>query len=267
MGDWNPNYKLKDVVSAEGYVPEDPKYYMENSKMARAPEVTLWDFIEKRPDQEWIEFSKETGANLTDTHNAEEWYIGNYPVDQQKFIDFMMANKETCQKKYYEARPYHTGRNEFTLDLPLKVGYNSGNCCEYNWGLYGDSNDKLKALLGKQYFKDIKIDYDTALCRLMAYLPGQTLPWHFDYLGGWCRENKHLNPDPDTRQCDIGEMKRYLIMVTDWHWGHMIQMANSFYPRWKAGDLYEIPMKVYHLSTNAGMSLKLTMSITGAKYE
>ena len=71
MGDWNPNYKLKDVVSADGYVPEDPKYYMENSKMARAPEVTLWDFIEKRPDQEWIEFSNETGANLTDTHNAE----------------------------------------------------------------------------------------------------------------------------------------------------------------------------------------------------
>ena len=29
MGEWNPNYKLKDVVSAEGHVPDDPKYYME----------------------------------------------------------------------------------------------------------------------------------------------------------------------------------------------------------------------------------------------
>jgi hypothetical protein len=49
-----------------------------------------------------------------------------------------------------------------------------------------------------------------------------------------------------------------------WHWGHMLQMANSFYPRWKSGDLYEIPMMTYHLSTNAGMSLKLTMSLSGA---
>ena len=32
MGEWNPNYKLKDVVSAEGYVPEDTKYYMEKYK-------------------------------------------------------------------------------------------------------------------------------------------------------------------------------------------------------------------------------------------
>ena len=88
MGEWNPNYKLKDVVSAEGNVPEDPKYYMEKSKMKDAPEVTLWDFIEKQPDKEWIEFSKETGANLTDTHNAEEWYVGNYPVEEKKFIDF-----------------------------------------------------------------------------------------------------------------------------------------------------------------------------------
>ena len=53
-------------------------------------------------------------------------------------------------------------------------------------------------------------------------------------------------------------------MITDWHWGHMLQMANSFYPRWKSGDLYEIPMMTYHLSTNAGMSLKLTMSLSGA---
>ena len=40
----------------------------------------------------------------------------------------------------------------------------------------------------------IGIDYDTALIRLMAYLPGQTLPWHHDNLGNWCRNNKHLNP-------------------------------------------------------------------------
>ena len=264
---WDPKYKLKDVISADGHVPEDPTYYVKNSRMQDESGIDLWEFIEKRPDIEWIEFAENTGANLSDTHNPEEWFIGNFTLDQQKFIDFMLENKHTCQKKYYEARPYHTGVNEFTLDLPMKVGYNKGNCCEYNWGLYGDSNDKLKEILGKEFFESINVDYDTALLRLMAYLPGQTLPWHFDYLGGWCRNNSHLNPDPDTRRCDLGTMVRYLIMVSDWHWGHMLQMANSFYPRWKSGDVYEIPMKVYHLSTNAGVSLKLSMSITGVKYD
>ena len=260
------DYNLKSVVSADGHVPEDPKYYMETSRMARYPEVTLWDFIENNPDKQWIEFANDTGANLTDEHNAEDWFLGNFDAISSKkdaFIDFMMTNKDTCQKKFYEARPYHTGVNEFTEDMPMKVGYNWANCCEYNWGLYGDSKDKLKEILGRQFFEDINMDYDTCLPRLMAYLPGQTLPWHFDYLGGWCRENANLNPDPDTRQCDLGEMKRFLMFVTDWHWGHMLQMANTFYPKWKSGDMYEIPMMVYHLSTNAGMSLKLSMSLTG----
>jgi len=123
------NYSLKDVVAADGHVPEDPKYYMETSRMARYPEVELWDFIQDRPDIEWIKFSEETGANLTDTHNAEDWFLGNFPINQQDFLDFMMNNKDLCQKKFYEARPYHTGRNEFTMDLPMKVGYNSMNCC------------------------------------------------------------------------------------------------------------------------------------------
>lgn len=263
----NKDYKMKDIVAADGWVPTDPEYYVKNSKMpGPGEELDLWTFLEHRPDKEWIAFAEETGANLTDECEAEPHYIGNVPIDQNKFIQFIKDNKDTCQKKYYEARPYHTGRNEFTLELPTKVGYNKGNCCEYNWGLYGDSNDKLKELLGKEYFESIKIDYDTALMRLLAYMPGQTLPWHFDYLGGWCRINKHLNPDPDTRKCDIGEMKRYLVMITDWHWGHMLQMANTFWPKWKSGDVWEIPMEVYHLSTNAGMSLKLSMSITGAKY-
>ena len=77
------NYSLKDIVTANGYVPEDPTYYMETSRMARYPEVELWDFIENRPDLEYIKFSEETGANLTETHNAEDWFIGNFPINNK----------------------------------------------------------------------------------------------------------------------------------------------------------------------------------------
>ena len=89
----DPNYSLKDIVAADGYVPENPEYYMETSKMARYPEVELWDFIETRPDLEWIKFSEETGANLTDTHNAEDWFVGNFAINQEDFIQFMKENR------------------------------------------------------------------------------------------------------------------------------------------------------------------------------
>ena len=63
----------------------------------------------------------------------------------------------------------------------MKVGYNWANCCEYNWGLYGDSSHQIKEILGQKFFDEIGMDMETCLPRLLAYLPGQTLPWHFDY--------------------------------------------------------------------------------------
>ena len=82
-------------------------------------------------------------------------------------------------------------------------------------------------------------------------------------MGNWYRLNEHLNPNAETRRCDGGKIVRYLVFITDWHWGHMLQMANTFYPRWKSGDVYELPEHVYHCSTNAGMSVKVSLSLTG----
>ena len=30
----------------------------------------------------------------------------------------------------------------------MKCGYNARNTIEYNWGLYGDSNEQVKELIG-----------------------------------------------------------------------------------------------------------------------
>ena len=54
-------------------------------------------------------------------------------------------------------------------------------------------------------------------------------------------------------------------MITDWHWGHVIQMENSYWPNYKSGDVFDLPLGVPHCSTNMGVRLKLTCSISGAK--
>lgn len=256
--------KPSQVASNYKNIPADPKIYVETSLMAKQPEVTLWDFIENRPDKEYEKWAKDIGSDLTTEYEAKP--LSCLDINEQDFIDFMMDNKETCQKKYYEKRPYHNGISELTMNLPMKCGYNARNTIEYNWGLYGDSNDKVKELLGtRQVWEDkIGIDYDTALIRLLAYLPGQILPWHHDNLGNWCRNNKNLNPDIDSQMCDLGPIKRYLVMITDWHWGHVLQFQNSYFPRWKKGEVYDLPIPQPHCSANMGMRLKLTCSISGA---
>ena len=55
-------------------------------------------------------------------------------------------------------------------------------------------------------------------------------------------------------------------MISEWHWGHMLQMENSFFPRWKSGEVYEIPKNVYHLSANAGLKLKITLNVSELSY-
>ena len=97
-------------------------------------------------------------------------------------------------------RPYHKANAIDLMNFPASVGYNHRNTTEYNWGLYGNSQEELKELLigGKQAFDQMNTHYESAIVRLLVYMPGQNLPWHQDTLNGWCREMSHLNPDYET---------------------------------------------------------------------
>jgi len=257
--------KPSEINANYGDLPEDINSYIKDSVMAKQPEIDLWDFMDRRPDKLYEEWAYEVGSDLTTKHEAKP--ITRLDINQDDFFKFMQDNRATCQKKYYEARPYHNGRSELTENFPMKVGYNARNTVEYNWGLYGDSNKQIKDLLGdrKVWDEQIGIDYDTALIRLLAYMPGMILPWHVDNLGNWCRNNKHLNPDIDTQMCDLGPIKRYLVAITDWHWGHVIQFQNSYFPNYKSGEVFDLPIPQPHCSANMGMRLKVTCSISGAK--
>ena len=258
----------KSTLLSEKYneLPSDPKDLIADSLMANSPEVTLEDFMNNRPDKAYEKYAVSTGADLETEYKAKP--ISRIKIIPEQFEMFMKDNMEHCEKKYYE-KTYQAGVNELTLNLPLRCGYNHRNTCEYNWGEYGDTQKRLKLLLGgKETIEDeLGFDYNTASVRLLAYLPGQILPWHFDNMGNWFKKNQGLNPNLDTMTCDLGDIKRYFIAITDWHWGHVLQIANSYFPKWKSGEVYDIPKGVYHLSANIGIRLKLTASITGVVKE
>ena len=140
-------------------IPEDIEYYIKESVMAKQPELTLWEFMDTRPDLDYERWAIKIGSTLTETYEAKPF--ARLDINEQDFYDFMSNNKQTCQKKYYERRPYHgSGDSELTSNYPMKCGYNARNTIEYNWGLYGDSNERVKELIGTRDVPSTSNEYN-----------------------------------------------------------------------------------------------------------
>jgi hypothetical protein len=97
---------------------------------------------------------------------------------------------------------------------------------------------------------------DGSNLNLIKQSPGQCLPWHFDTF-------KRQADLRGLKGTDRKQLKRYLVFLEDWDWGHMVQVGNSVLTHWLAGDVYTWDFGRYHLSCNAGLRPKYTMHITG----
>ncbi len=86
--------------------------------------------------------------------------------------------------------------------------------------------------------------------------PGNVVPWHFDTY-------KMLRDEQGITRENIDTVRRYLVFLEDWHWGHVMQIGNNVLANWKKGDVYTWPYGMYHLSCNAGIVDKWTMQLTG----
>jgi len=132
----------------------------------------------------------------------------------------------------------------------IKHGYNEHNSKYTQWI---DNRDKLP-----KEFDELKnicgLDYVTIAC--FKQDPGNTNPWHSDKFGG-VKKKINLN------DVNVKKVRRYLLFLEDWHWGHIIQIGNNILSHWKSGDMYTWNQGMYHLSANCGISPKWTCQITG----
>ena len=93
-------------------------------------------------------------------------------------------------------------------------------------------------------------------CNIVALkqYPGQFLPWHIDTLVGI---RKEYNIPENV------EVVRYTLMLEDWKWGHYFLVGNSIFHQWEQGDIIQFPPNMHHVTCNAGLGPKLTMTVTG----
>lgn len=223
--------------------------------------LDLWTYYSENRPKRFMDFLDKLNVKLGPNEHRDP--VAKIIVDPQKFIDYALTHKDTCQEKWFHPRDFLSSGTNIEMALPLETGRHKGNSSEFNWGLYENTNEEVKSLIGHDMLERAGYIPETVLARLIIYLPGHGIPWHRDTLDSWSSKFAHLNPNWKTNMSDLGEIQRRLIMVTDWHWGHMLQLNNAVLSHWSSGDVYNIPLGEWHLSTNQGIMPKITIAMSG----
>jgi hypothetical protein len=220
--------------------------------MQDQPNLDPWTYYTRKVPNEFLEFALNSGA--PDPRTSLQSHNKTVEVQVADFVDYILANEATCQKKWFHPRDILSAESNIEMALPLTVGMHQGNTFEYNWGLYENTNQEVKELIGENNLVKMGYDPDTVLARLIVYMPGHGIPLHRDTMDGW------KGKFPQHRDKNV---QRQLLMVTDWHWGHILQVDNTVTTHWASGDVFEIPTNHWHLSSNQGVVPKITVSLTG----
>ena len=216
--------------------------------------------------------SKDYKSVLEYKKSLKDWhYDPSVPSNDSQYIGRIVdLDFSKIKSKLEEREPEHCVQlydEDFVngKSIPSQLNPNSVGASKLDHILHGYTKDNTKYfqwMEGRDVLPD-EYNYIKKLCGLnystIAFFrqdPGNTNPWHFDtYLKSV--ENGNLSED------DRMKVRRYLLFLEDWHWGHFLQVGNNVLSHWKAGDMYTWEYGMYHLSTNGGILPKWTCQITG----
>jgi len=203
--------------------------------------------IEEKPWQEMEQY-------FNDLPVAQVPILHTLDIDTQEWIDFTVENFELAQQKWESPKEHYSEYSNKWASVNNQLGRNEHNTFELNYGMLGDSNEKLKALLGDENIKKLKADPDSILMRFIVKMPGHGIAWHLDDAGSY--KTKFPN-------ADISKLKRLWFPVQDWKDGHAFQISKTVITNWKAGQVHQIPFGLGHASSNFGYVPQYTVSFTG----
>jgi len=184
---------------------------------------------------------------------ADVTQITQLDIKTEDWIKFTVDNFELAQQKWESPKKHFTGNEGKWAKVNNALGRNKENSFELNYGVNGDTNKKLKELMGDANLRLLKAVPDTVLIRMLVKMPGHGVAWHEDGNNAY----KTIFPD-----IDHSKVKRYWFSLQDWQDGHAFQISKTMLTHWKSGDVYQIPFGVGHASANFGYSPQYTVSFT-----
>jgi hypothetical protein len=190
--------------------------------------------------------------------------IAQCDINQEEWIKFTIDNFDLANQNHEEPRPHFDDFSKKISTLNVEMGRNVHNSFELNYGVEGDTNNKMIAMFGESNRKLLNLRADFLFFRLLVKMPGHGVAWHVDHIGRYTEKFKNeLQIDRQTQKCQYGQIVRLWFPITDWDNGHMFQISETALTNWQTGDVYRIPFGLGHCSSNAGYVPQMTVSLTG----
>ena len=180
--------------------------------------------------------------------------MAHIKINTDDWIKFTVDNFELAQQKWECPKEHYTEDANRWAETNNILGRNEHNTFELNYGMNGDTNKKLKDLLGSENMKILSVDPDSILMRLIVKMPGHGIAWHQDDATSYAKK---------CGKADLAKLKRLWFSVGDWKDGHAFQISKTVLHNWAKGDVYNIPFGVGHASSNFGYAPQYTVSFTG----
>ena len=197
---------------------------------------------------------KEMQDHFNNIPSVEVKPIQQISIDTDDWIKFTIDNFDLAQQKWECPKEHYSNEANQWAEINNRVGRNKHNTFELNYGMNGNTNEKLKELLGEENMDILGVDPDSVLMRFIVKLPGHGIAWHKDDASSYAKK---------FGVADLSKLKRLWFSIADWQDGHVFQISKTILSHWKKGSVYEIPFGVGHASSNFGYSPQYTVSFTG----
>jgi len=243
--------------------------------------MDVWDYLDSGAGEEFEQWAMNAGANLTDKYVPD--LICNIDTNgdlHQKVWAWIKDNRAIGQSRCVRPRDYHVHETKMVCGMPRTVGYSDETTHYAQWD---QPQEMLRELIGgREAFEKMRMQYERSVCRLIIYPPGTCSPYHVDSMQNWRDANKDINPhlvcweertekgltDEESKklsQTDIGPLRRRILQITPWHWGHIVQLKNTVISEWTPGDVWDSAPAVWHLVANVGVMPRISVTITGVE--
>jgi hypothetical protein len=109
------------------------------------------------------------------------------------------------------------------------------------------------------------LGFESAYIRYHVQFPGEVTVWHTDI---YSPSHEFLpNYNQDTGDEHVGKdtgIRRIIIALEDWDWGHVFHFGSTSWTHWNVGDVVYWDYGVPHCSANMGYTPRISASITGS---
>lgn len=222
------------------------------------PKETVLEEIREQHPWHWDPMKK-------DHQDRENAYRGHKEFDWEGLAQFAIqkANASRSPEKFWwydyeNERIMHA--NDDVSNAPireqalaaLKNNYHTAHNTQY----YKIANEEFEHWKEPLRAMFPEFGQDKLGISLFIQPPGMNIWSHVDTFSSFIRRTGEGKPD-------YSKLRRYMIFVRDWDFGHFFHYGNHCFNQWRAGEWWDLTPGVYHGSANAGISPKITIHWSG----